>query len=297
MSKSIGQKIAIKFTEPLTITNPPLIQYETQDGAWTANGTYSGTADSARDGDIGTYWQSRSTSNYIQIVRPGTKIFGLKVYKGSSYRPSSFALRSSEDGVTYTDVKSGGFAAATGWETVMFDAPVESDYFRINFGYSSRLYLYELVLIVEGYNNLQANDFVVTGQEYKYVNGPLLNQRYEVETYGPHPTEPNAILLTFKMLSRFPTVDGDLTVEYDAANGLLAGHGGAVDSFIQTFAPEDLIPEPNPGIIETITASPVVAFLYQEVEYISAYEEELDHIKVGPAGITLTYIHIDDINP
>ncbi len=297
MSKSLGQKIAIKFTEPLTITNKPIIQYETQDGTWTANGTYGGSADTARDADTGTYWQSRSTANYIQIIRPGTKIVGLKVYKGSSYRPSSYTLRTSDDGTTYTDVKTGGFAASTGWETAMFDAPIESDYLRINFGYSRRLYLYELVLIVEGYSNLQANDFLITGPEYKYINGELLNKRYEVETYGPHPTEPNAILLTFKTLSRFPTVEGDLTVEYDAANGLLAGHGGAVDSFIQTFAPEDLIPEPNPGIIETIIAAPGVTYSYQEVEYASVYETELDHIVGAPGEITLAYIHINDINP
>lgn len=295
MSKSLGQKIGVKFTEELVSgTTPSVAEIETQAGDWTANGTYSGTVDTVKDDNTGTYWQSRSTSNYIQINRPNTKILGVKVYKGSSYRPLSFTLRKSNDGVSYEDVRTGAFEASTGWETIAFD-PVEADYFRINFGYSSRLYLYELILIVEEYDNLTINDFVVTGQEYKYINGELIEKRYKVAKYEPHPTEPKSLLLTIDNFSRFPTVEGDLTITYDASKGNLAGAGGAVESFTQVFTPTDLIPEPNPHVVENITAQPYIDLIFTEVTYHNAYAEE--SITASPASVTAELIHTSIINP
>ena len=159
MSKSDGLKIGIRFTEDLVGEITPIpITFDTQSGDWTVNGTYGGTVDSVKDESTSTYWQSRSTSNYIQIIRPNTKLLGFKIYKGSSYRPSTYTTRTSEDGSTYTDIYSGSLVAETGWETITFENPIISGYFRFNFGYSSRLYLYELVLIVEEYDNLVVND-------------------------------------------------------------------------------------------------------------------------------------------
>ena len=68
----------------------------------------SAVIDRAFDGDTGTYWQSRSTGNYIQVDLAQTARFvhGFKkVYSGSSYRPSNYTLSVSDDGVTYTTVK------------------------------------------------------------------------------------------------------------------------------------------------------------------------------------------------
>lgn len=297
MSKGDGLKIGIKFTEDLVGNIAPQVAViEKQDGVWTANGTYSGSIESARDGSTSTYWESRSTANYIQIARPGTKILGFKVYKGSSYRPSSYTMRTSVDGVSYVDVKTGSLVAATGWETIMFDEPTVSDYFRFNFGYTTRLYLYELVLIVEEYDNLSINDFVITGQERQYVNGPIINRRCQVMNFERHPTEPNSILITVDWWSRFNNVEGEISIIYDASKGSLAGAGGAIESFEVSFLPEDLVQTPNPGIEETILAYPYEIILgFKEIQYINSYTEET--ILAYPYAIELSLKHISEINP
>lgn len=298
MSKSDGLKIGIRFTEDLVGEITPIpITFETQDGDWVANGTYSSySVDRAKDESTSTYWQSRSTSNYIQIIRPNTKLLGFKIYKGSSYRPNTYTVRTSEDGSTYTDIYSGSLVAETGWETITFENPIISGYFRFNFGYSSRLYLYELVLIVEGYDNEIVNDFIVTGKEYQYVNGSLIDKRYKVTNYEPHPTEPKSILITMDWWGRFNNVEGKIKVLYDATKGNLTGAGGAVESFEIEFTPEDLIQTPNPNAEELIKAYPYEIVLdLNELEYKNGYLEET--IKAYPYEIVLNLINVDAINP
>jgi hypothetical protein len=298
MSKGDGLKIGIKFTEDLVgVIAPPIITYDTQKGAWTASGSYSSSdVNNAKDGSESTYWQSRSTSNYIQIVNPDTKLLGFKIYKGSSYRPSTYKVSTSEDGLIYSDIETGSVVAATGWETITFENPITSGYFRFNFGYSSRLYLYELVLIVEGYDNLQVNDFVITGKEYKYVNGELIDKRYEVVNYEHHPTEEKSILITLDWWGRFNNVEGDITIAYDAIKGSLTGAGGAVESFEVQFTPEDLIQTPNPNEEELIKAYPYEIVLdLKEVTYSNGYPQET--IKAYPYEIVLELKHVDEINP
>jgi len=297
MSKSDGLKIGIRFTEDLVGEITPIpITFDTQSGDWTVNGTYGGTVDSVKDESTSTYWQSRSTSNYIQIIRPNTKLLGFKIYKGSSYRPSTYTTRTSEDGSTYTDIYSGSLVAETGWETITFENPIISGYFRFNFGYSSRLYLYELVLIVEEYDNLVVNDFIVTGQEYQYVNGSLIDKRYKVTNYEPHPTEPKSILITLDWWNRFNNVEDKIKVLYDASKGSLMGAGGAVESFEIEFTPQDLIQTPNPNVQETIKAYPyeIIADL-KEVTFNNAYPQET--VKAYPYSIVLTLTDIGEINP
>lgn len=138
--------------------------------------------------------------------------------------------------------------------------------------------------------------FSVTGQQYKYVHGPLLSRTYQIQSVAHHPTEPKAILLTFAPLSRFPTVEGDLTVSYNSSLGNLAGLGGAVESFSIPFAPTDLVPEPNPGIYETITAVPTIAVEFLTVEYAKAYAP-VETLTAAPASITVALIRTDIINP
>lgn len=294
MSKSDGLKIGIKFTEGLA--GDVSLQggiVEKQDGEWTANGSYSGSypIGNAKDESTSSYWQSRSTDNYIQINRPSTKLLGFKVYKGSSYRPSNFTLSASEDGVDYFDVTSGSLTAATGWETIMFSSHMNYEYFRFSFGYnSSRLYIYELVLIVD------ECEFAVTGKEYKYVNGELIDKSYQVVSVESHPTEPKSILLTIDWWSRFNNIEGDLTISYDASKGSLTGAGGAVESFEIEFTPQDLIQTPNPNEEETIKANPYEIVLdLKEVDIINVIPEET--IKAYPYEIVLNLINVDEINP
>lgn len=296
MSKGDGLKIGIKFTEGLA--GDVSLQggmVEKQDGEWTANGSYSGSypIGNAKDESTSSYWQSRSTDNYIQINRPSTKLLGFKVYKGSSYRPSNFTLSASEDGVDYFDVTSGSLTAATGWETIMFSSHMNYEYFRFSFGYSSRLYIYELVLIVD------ECEFAVTGKEYKYVNGELIDKSYQVVSVESHPTEPKSILLTLDWWSRFNNVEGELTVEYDATKGSLTGAGGAVESFEVSFNPIDLIQTPNPNAEELILAYPYEILLeLKDIEYINAYaKDDTNLIKAYPYEIVLDLKDVSEINP
>jgi hypothetical protein len=130
------------------------------------------------------------------------------------------------------------------------------------------LYAFKILEAIPKGNELA---FTVTGKQYKYINGELLDMNYKVISVEPHPTELNAILLTFDVLSRFPTVEEQLTVTYDASKGNLSGAGGSIESFTQVFTPTDLIPEPNPGIQESITVSPEIILEFLEVEYLNLY--------------------------
>lgn len=112
--------------------------------------------------------------------------------------------------------------------------------------------------------------------------------------------EPDApqdkIRIVMDEFSRFPTVEGNLTVEYDATVGNLAGRGGFVESFIETFTPTDLAPEPNPGIHETITVAPAELIInHIPISYHNRYGEET--ITVAPAELTVNLIYVGVINP
>lgn len=104
--------------------------------------------------------------------------------------------------------------------------------------------------------------FTVTGKEYKYVRGPLIDVTYQLDSVERYPVEgleeaeapQNIILLTTNIFSRFNNIEGELTVCYDAEKGTLSGEGGTVKSFEHSFTPTDLVPVPNPGVEENITA-------------------------------------------
>jgi hypothetical protein len=297
MSKGLGQKITIKFTEELTSVIDTSLQarVELQNPNYTAVGTYSSNIiDRAFDGNTGTYWESRTVGNYIQIdlAQAARFVHGFKVYAGASYRPTNYTLSVSDDGTTYTTVKTDTIPQATGWHELLLDAPVKTRFVRVNFGYSSRLYLYEFILLIGD----KIAGFTVKGQQYKYINGPLLDKEYVIENVSAHPTIDKAVLIEFNTFGRFPTVEGNLTVEYDATVGNLAGRGGFVESFVEVFTPTDLAPEPNPGIQETVTVAPATLEVdFIPVEYVNRYAEET--ITVAPATLEVELIHISIINP
>jgi len=139
--------------------------------------------------------------------------------------------------------------------------------------------------------------FKVTGQEYKYINGSFIWIRNtSFDNVSAHPTIDKAVLIEFNTLGRFPTVEGNLTVEYDATVGNLAGRGGFVESFVEVFTPTDLAPEPNPGIQETITVAPAELVVnHIPISYHDRYVEET--ITVAPAELTVNLIYVGVINP
>lgn len=105
--------------------------------------------------------------------------------------------------------------------------------------------------------------FTVTGKEFKYVRGPLIDVTYQLDSVERYPVEgleeaeapQNIILLTTNIFSRFNNIEGELTVCYDAEKGTLSGEGGTVKSFEHSFTPTELEPVPNPGEEENINLS------------------------------------------
>ena len=306
MSKAQGQKITIKFTEDLTgdvtgLTPKPLApgDYFRPIGTATHSSIYSSYYSSnCFDGSTSSYWYTRTTGDQWVQIQLSAPIFisGFRWYIGANYRPNGFTLQGSNDGTNWDTLVGGNSPNATGWHEFAFGIPdVAYQYYRwtVTSRYSTYLNIYEIEL--KGTKG-QEGAFKVTGQEYQYINGPLLNKDYEVISVEEHPSIDKALLLTMATLNRFPTVEGNLTVEYDATVGNLAGRGGFVESFIETFTPTDLAPEPNPGIEETITVAPVELVInYIPISYHSRYAEET--ITVAPAELTVNLIYVGVINP
>jgi hypothetical protein len=127
---------------------------------------------------------------------------------------------------------------------------------------------------------LQTTDTTVT---------PTLTRLWLEEANAPQ----NQLLITFNYLSRFCTVEGGLTVNYDSSKGNLAGEGGAIESFTKVFIPTELIPEPNPGIQETITVVPYITLDYLAIEYLKTYVKEYLTTSPVTATTALSYNYVE----
>ena len=298
MSKGEGKKIGIKFTENITSVVNALAQarVELKSGV-TVSGTSTGSLANLLDGNLSNTWGHYSVSNFIQVDLQANlkdiKRFanGFKIHIGASSRPLNYVFSVSDNGTAYSNIKSGNIPQITGWHEFLLDAPVKTRFVRINFGYTSSFVINEFALLVGD----KIGGFTVSGQEYKYVNGPLVDKNYVIENIANHPTVDKAILIEFNNFGRFSTVKDNLIVEYDTAIGTLAGVGGNIESFTHTFTPTDLIPEPNPGVIETITGAPTISINYLEVTYHKGYAAET--ITAAPAEITVAFLSTEVINP
>ncbi len=110
--------------------------------------------------------------------------------------------------------------------------------------------------------------------------------------------EPDApqdkIRIVMDEFSRFPSVVGDITVEYDATIGNLAGRGGPVESFTEEFTPTGLVQKPNPGPAENFKMTAAAAVDFIKIEYNNRYTAENFKITAA-ATITLTFVGV--VNP
>jgi len=138
--------------------------------------------------------------------------------------------------------------------------------------------------------------FSITGKEYQYVNGSLIDKIYTPISVESHPTEPKSILITMDWWGKFNNVEDKIKVLYDASKGSLTGTGGAVESFEIEFTPQDLVQTPNPNEEELIKAYPYEIILeLKELEYKNVYPQEL--IKAYPYSIVLNLTDIGEVNP
>lgn len=306
MSKGLGQKITIQFSEKLTgdVTGwvpTPLAQgdYFRPLGTATASSQYSSFAPSrAFDGDVtGSYWYTRTTGDQwvqIELAEP-TWVYGFRWYIGSSYRPNGFDFQGSNDGENWEGILTGNSPNATGWHEFPTDSPKQYKYYRwtVTSRYSSYLYVYEIELLGVAGNE---RALTITGEEYQYVNGPLILKEYKAISVEKHPdySDDKHLLVTLHPQSRFNNVEGPLTVQYDQSQGSLRGRGGPVEGFTETFTPTDLEPKPNPHVAENIEVSAEASVTFTKVAYNLAYADE--QITVS-ASATVDFIHISEINP
>lgn len=297
MSKGLGQKIAIKFTEEITTFNESVLSdIQTQQFALSALGTYStNTPDKLRDGSISTYWETQTTSNQllIELLKPST-VVNLKWYTGASYRPTTFTVSISSDGFNFTTSMIGTSEALTGWQTFAFESPVECKFIKIVFNViSTRLYIYEIAVTTKEYSHPTA-EFTISGKEKVYVGGPLVDKQYPIQRVMRHPVEVNTILIITNDFIRFNDVEGALKINYNSLVGNLSGITGKVESFEVTFSPTDLEPKPNPHVAETINVSANAIVDFIRIYYTNAYVSETITVS---ALATIDFIYVGVINP
>ena len=307
MSKADGQYIGVKFTDAIT-SDPTGVTPSPVGGSKDAVASIAEIVGSSEysahydddfiDGSTSTYWRPSSTSGQYAVftLAEARAIIKFRLYVGNTtYRPTTFTLKGSNDGTNYTTVLSDTCTSSRGWQEFSFENATTYLYYRMDItgANSSRLYMYEAEFIYAApVGNEEA--FTVTGQEYDFVpGGTLQTVEYIVESVSAHPTEENTILLTIAANDRFESVVGNLTVAYDAAKGNLAGAGGPVASFSVSFTPADLLAKPNQNDQENIEISAIVAIgTLTAIYYTNSKEEE--NIEIT-AGVTGTITHIDDI--
>lgn len=317
MSKAEGKLIGIKFNLPVNqLTLVPTVvvdeSYSRPTGSVTYSNQYNTTnsADKAFDGSTSTYWQTRATlPQWNMIELPESKsVAGFRMYSGSSYRPNAVDLYGSNDGVNFDLIIQTVNANSTGWKEHTFDVTDEYKYYKWEVGSthtSGRVYVYELELLFTNvvYMSGNENAFTVSAQEYVYTDGPnhngeLVNTQYSVKTVQTHPTEPNAIQLIMNDYIR--NSKGLVTVNYNQDLGNLAGAGGAVASFTETFTPTDLeegltATGGGYGTHEYIEASVVGSIDLIYITKLDAYHPA-EYIQSSIGG-SIELKHISEINP
>lgn len=114
----------------------------------------------------------------------------------------------------------------------------------------------------------------VTGLQRDYVRGDLKEIDYAIKSIEHHPTEENTILITLhdNYQEAFDEVEGLLTIEYKGQLGNLIGYGGALEDFIVSFSPTDLLQSPNPGIEERLTVSANTTSILVPITYHNIYD-------------------------
>ena len=281
MSKSEGKKIAIKFSDRVMgnldmLPKLPLItgKFTSLKGYFSSSSTYSTYYPSnAFDGSTSTMWYTRTSGEqWIQVstVRP-IRLGGFRWYVGSSYRPKEFKVYGSNDGINWVELYSGVSDDTAGRKEYFWQYGDAFLYHRwtIISRYSSYIYLYEIEAFVHDQKAIR-----VTGLQRDYVRGDLKEIDYAIKSIEHHPTEENTILITLhdNYQEAFDEVEGLLTIEYKGQLGNLIGYGGALEDFIVSFSPIDLLQSPNPGIEERLTVSANTTSILVPITYHNIYD-------------------------
>ncbi|CAK7037918.1 discoidin domain-containing protein [Tissierella sp.] len=305
MSKSRGEKIAVKFTEELFgnisgITLP--IPYKAY--RWLINSTW------VSSGRLYLY-ELEFFSGGIKV--PKNKILSMQ---GSSRYSTSYDVNKLFDGsVPGTEWDANG--SLPHWVKIELSEELAIDKFRWYTGTSSNkpkefilqgsydgvnwedIYEYEspntnnwIEFDVVGKGNEVA--FTVTGRERKHVSGELIDGDYKVYKVEPHLFEKNTIILIMNPIKRFNSVEEQLIVSYNSELGDLTGRGGKVESFEVKFIPTDLIPKLNPYLPEYIEVRNDIGVNFIKIDYRKRFVDE--KITCKP-NIEVNFINVTEINP
>lgn len=203
MNKADGARIAIKFDKPLmgdvSGRNPPVggvvdrLVAPAMGVVYAASSSYTGSLPSeAFDGDISTYWQTRTAlPQWIQVdLGYAIAATRFRYYSGASYRIADYKLEGSADENIWFPLWNGTNEASTGWRDISFENSVAYRYYRwtvTSLRTAGRIYVYEFELYATvPIGNEQA--FLVTGQEYNYTpQGTLIPRTYAIDSVEPYP--------------------------------------------------------------------------------------------------------------
>ncbi|MEG2383850.1 MAG: hypothetical protein RSB39_09715 [Oscillospiraceae bacterium] len=137
--------------------------------------------------------------------------------------------------------------------------------------------------------------FSVVVPEYDYVPGGALRDVAKAVLSVSAGANASMIILEMPPLERFENAAGNITVVYNGAGGL-AGYGGSVAAFTQSFAPTELIPKPDQNDAEHIEIKSIAATgTLTKINYTDTASQDMGHIEI--VGITATgkLTHIKDI--
>lgn len=119
---------------------------------------------------------------------------------------------------------------------------------------------------------------------------PILEDLWLEEPDAPQ----DKILIIMDWWGKFNNVEGELTIAYDSTRGSIAGGGGPVESFSESFVPEDLIKRINPGHPHTFEVDPTADISFVKIYYKHRFSQETFSVH-SDCFINFQYVGI--INP
>lgn len=304
-----GRHIAIRFSQTIvgdvSGLTPIPAGYKRQkvnltNATATSKNQYSVSysAANAIDGDINTYWRGTTQENWVAVRLNSAKIVtGLRLHLGSYYI-RTFTFSGSNDGVNWTKI-GGTYTAANStvsqWYEFELDNSTAYLHYRIETVTTyntSRVYLYEMELL-ETVPVGNESKFVVTVPMYDMVpGGTIHNVIVPVESVSKSNLGEDVLLLNFASgnMECIRNAAAAITVEY--AGGTLAGAGGPVEAFAESFSPVNLLPKNNPNDIEHVEMQFIISSDLKAIQFKDTQDEE--HLNMT-LSISSALINIADL--
>lgn len=107
--------------------------------------------------------------------------------------------------------------------------------------------------------------------------------------------ESHFVELSMDAFNLFRNVEGPLTVTYEQNLGVIQGDGGYVESFSNQFTPTGLVPNPTPGVYDTVSISAIPSITLTDVYYSEASSKQISKVTLSlTANLVLTTVGVID---